>query len=700
MSKEIGFSRRGLLKGMAIAGGAATAAVVVGRPEAASATTPPDSYDVTAYGATGDGTTDDTAAIQSAINAAHTAGGGRVYFPVGTYIVTPATHSGTSYVYALLTYGNIELAGAVRDASIIKVKSGAGSYWTVIICLTDASGLQLRNVTINNNNTGNPATKAYYARSYAMTGSNVNYDSNGYPVGLASPDFRSALWFGQGNRVVIENTRFTDIGDGIWTIGANGELDSQTTGPGTTPRVSDTVIQNNIFEGIGSLDRNLSTYPAVPGYVGPHPNSPALQGKYLDPAVHDYSGIYWVGDGVIIANNFFTATAQGKPGAYAAIETHGSRQRVTGNHILNLANGMNITGYQGIPTYDVQVDHNTIKGGTYGLQVEALQYQNLEQEGPPPVYGNNNANEQTLPQLSIHHNQISLDRDAWPIESRLGLIQYAIGIWILQGIDAVPANPSTGEPATPAVTEMAFASAQIHHNQIQFSATTAAAQFIEFYTAGITLERSLALLESPATGPDRGVSLSDNYIAGAPATGIYAYGPVDGLDVCRNMIVNPGSLTATVSAPSQSALQHEAIGGILIGSDGTMKNVRINDNAIIDTRTTSNLAFTIQAASSKDASTTPFVNCEALDNVLSFEGSVSTLPVFTTTTPTPNANQCFFIRARVTNSINAGLLPNGYSQYGSMVTFQGDGGGTAPTAGVYMQQTAKAGFNWLAIYAA
>ena len=45
-------------------------------------------YDVRFYGARGDGTTDDTAAIQAAATAAGAAGGGRVYLPPGTYKIT------------------------------------------------------------------------------------------------------------------------------------------------------------------------------------------------------------------------------------------------------------------------------------------------------------------------------------------------------------------------------------------------------------------------------------------------------------------------------------------------------------------------------------------------------------------------------------------------------------------------------------
>lgn len=50
--------------------------------------TPDYFYNVVDYGATGDGTTDDLVAVNAAIAAANTAGGGVVWFPAGTYRVT------------------------------------------------------------------------------------------------------------------------------------------------------------------------------------------------------------------------------------------------------------------------------------------------------------------------------------------------------------------------------------------------------------------------------------------------------------------------------------------------------------------------------------------------------------------------------------------------------------------------------------
>lgn len=70
-----------------------------------------------AYGATGDGVTNDLAAVQAAINAANSDGGGIVFFPRGTYLL-----NGT-----LTTYQTVELVGIARDLAVLKIASASTS---------------------------------------------------------------------------------------------------------------------------------------------------------------------------------------------------------------------------------------------------------------------------------------------------------------------------------------------------------------------------------------------------------------------------------------------------------------------------------------------------------------------------------------------------------------------------------------------
>lgn len=72
-------------------------------------------FDVRDYGATGNGTTDDYTAINNAITACDTAGGGVVYFPHGTYSITQGL---------TIWNDNVVLAGETKGSSIIKPVTG------------------------------------------------------------------------------------------------------------------------------------------------------------------------------------------------------------------------------------------------------------------------------------------------------------------------------------------------------------------------------------------------------------------------------------------------------------------------------------------------------------------------------------------------------------------------------------------------
>ncbi len=102
------------------AGGTAASVAVTVAATAYTVTNPTSNYNVKTYGATGNGSSDDTAAIQNAINAASAAGGGLVEVPAGTYMINCAYQSGE---VGLLMQSNVTLQ--LDSGAMLKTKAGA-----------------------------------------------------------------------------------------------------------------------------------------------------------------------------------------------------------------------------------------------------------------------------------------------------------------------------------------------------------------------------------------------------------------------------------------------------------------------------------------------------------------------------------------------------------------------------------------------
>ncbi len=130
-------------------------------------------FNVVTFGAAGDGTTDDTSAIQATIAAAIAAGGGTILLPAGTYLISD-------------TLDFSALAGTLRQVTMRGV--GAGGFRTGAV---DCDGS-----TLIVNDSGGTAIKAYATNG----GSAIS--------GLRLEGFS------------IQNTG--TIGDGVWTIDWDG----------------------------------------------------------------------------------------------------------------------------------------------------------------------------------------------------------------------------------------------------------------------------------------------------------------------------------------------------------------------------------------------------------------------------------------------------------------------------------------------
>lgn len=193
----------------------------------------PHYYSVKQYGAVGDGVSDDTAAIQAAINAA--AGGvtngtntvgGTVIFPSGTYLVS-----------GLTLYSFIHLLGNGPEATIIKLKNGAnadvvqGYNATTLIGGSTTGGIVnwgIYNLTIDGNK-ANQSSTSYGIRQYGY-----GYLMQNVRVRNTFSDCFYSDWNGGANspgfdamEASIIACKFHDSGTGAMGVNFHGPHDSQ-----------------------------------------------------------------------------------------------------------------------------------------------------------------------------------------------------------------------------------------------------------------------------------------------------------------------------------------------------------------------------------------------------------------------------------------------------------------------------------------
>lgn len=126
-------------------------------------------FDVTAYGAIGNGSADDTASITSAIAALTAAGGGVLYFPTGQY----KTSGGFTLSVPTLVLGDGHASAYGRDAlSQVDCTSQTAVLFTMTAVRSDFAHIALKNTYA-----GTPSAGAGILTNSADMAQIVNYES-------------------------------------------------------------------------------------------------------------------------------------------------------------------------------------------------------------------------------------------------------------------------------------------------------------------------------------------------------------------------------------------------------------------------------------------------------------------------------------------------------------------------------------------
>ncbi|WP_223488583.1 M10 family metallopeptidase C-terminal domain-containing protein [Pseudomonas sp. A-RE-19] len=163
-------------------------------------------FNVQNFGAKGDGITDDTAAVQSAIDAAAAAGGGQVYMPTGTYIVSGGAEPSDG---CLMLKSNVYLYGDGMGATTVKVADGSDTKITGIIRSAygeETHDFGVSNLTIDGNRDSTTGKIDGWFNGYIP--GEAGYDSN---VTLDSVEIKDCSGYGfdpheQTVNIVIKNS--------------------------------------------------------------------------------------------------------------------------------------------------------------------------------------------------------------------------------------------------------------------------------------------------------------------------------------------------------------------------------------------------------------------------------------------------------------------------------------------------------------
>ncbi len=283
---------------------------------------------VKSFGAIGDGTTDDTAAINSAL-VAGASGNATVWIPSGTYKVVPAsagTDEGGAIVYAFDILTNMHVLASpgatfklADDQTTVAVPVRLGMFFSSGI----TSDWSIAGLTMDMNAANNPINPS--AGPFDNSRNQAHISVSGTPGGVAA----------RATNVVIADCKLINTAGTNCIVMAQSNTVSITLGSGWK-------VLGNLFENNG---RNVSDFTAVYG---------------------------WADDVLLDGNTFQNDTSPvAGDGLLTCYEVHGANHRLVNNLCKKAYRGFWVAPNLSTPCVDIVIDSNTFTDmQAYGIDFD------------------------------------------------------------------------------------------------------------------------------------------------------------------------------------------------------------------------------------------------------------------------------------------------------------------------------------------
>lgn len=129
--------------------------------------------DIRAYGATGDGVTDDTAMFNRAITQLSANGGGTLVVPIGTYIIDPSV--------GITVSSNVNIIGA-GNSSVLKIADGKNTTGN-LLKVVNADGVSISDLLLEGNRFNQAVTTTKTVASVAPASDTITITAHGFSAG-------------------------------------------------------------------------------------------------------------------------------------------------------------------------------------------------------------------------------------------------------------------------------------------------------------------------------------------------------------------------------------------------------------------------------------------------------------------------------------------------------------------------------------